>query len=204
MPRVQEKLPTSSTTKMTGEDSSLFLRLPAELRNTIYRMVLKSERTIFVGRKGLDEPSFLRVCKQIRREANAIFLAENKFVVLIGSYRAIECLKWDQKVKAARARGELNAETRYTTRWSPPAMVTRNWNHLLVWLRNYHDQKVSHHLRFPSSLSGMNSDARCELLILGGLFATAAILRGQPWQTVENILKEQHYILARHNPEWSD
>ncbi|GIZ46507.1 hypothetical protein CKM354_000963300 [Cercospora kikuchii] len=55
------------------------LNLPGEIRNTIYRYALIKTKPMKVTSKGPGEPSLLRVCNRIRREARSIYYAENEF-----------------------------------------------------------------------------------------------------------------------------
>ena len=63
-----------------------FLRLPAELRNKIYSLVLTTERPILVSTprrfKAKSMLALLSVCKQIRDEAREMFYAGNEFIFL--------------------------------------------------------------------------------------------------------------------------
>lgn len=61
-------------------DSSPLLRLPAELRNRIYELVLVSpEPATIAGRKNYfsSSPQILRTCRQINNEATAILYSDN-------------------------------------------------------------------------------------------------------------------------------
>ncbi|KAK3707637.1 hypothetical protein LTR37_011985 [Vermiconidia calcicola] len=64
----------------TPQISALVNKLPAELRNHIYRLVLVRSQKI--GRTYcalLSEPALLATCRQIRTEALAIYYSENVF-----------------------------------------------------------------------------------------------------------------------------
>lgn len=60
-----------------------FFRLPAELRNEIYSLVLKAETPLFVSTpryfKVKPMLRLLSVCRQIRSEAGGIFYSDNRF-----------------------------------------------------------------------------------------------------------------------------
>ncbi len=57
-----------------------FLRLPPELRNKVYRLLLVSDKTFTVGlRFGSFDTSLLTVNRQIHQEASGIFYEENTF-----------------------------------------------------------------------------------------------------------------------------
>ncbi|CAK4031010.1 Hypothetical predicted protein [Lecanosticta acicola] len=84
-----------------NSESSSFLRLPAELRNSIYELVLPQNRTLrvnrhtktnnvgrivadwhrsFLDRQSL-QPALLYVCRQTRRETTPMFYLHNSFDV---------------------------------------------------------------------------------------------------------------------------
>ncbi|KAK3704631.1 hypothetical protein LTR37_013730 [Vermiconidia calcicola] len=59
------------------EQSSPFFKLASEIRNDVYRLCLTSELPVDVAKGMVDRTILLRVCKQIRREAESIFYGEN-------------------------------------------------------------------------------------------------------------------------------
>ncbi|KAK3686935.1 hypothetical protein LTR37_019333 [Vermiconidia calcicola] len=60
-------------------EDSHFSRLSPELRNAIYNLALFERRPVAVSKNFSVEPPLLRVCKQIRQEAELIFYAINDF-----------------------------------------------------------------------------------------------------------------------------
>ncbi|KAK3701623.1 hypothetical protein LTR37_015374 [Vermiconidia calcicola] len=56
-----------------------FFKLPAELRNNIYELVLRNRYAIHVE-KGLSLPPLLATCSEIRDEASSIWYRDNKFI----------------------------------------------------------------------------------------------------------------------------
>ena len=55
-------------------------KLPAELRNEIYRLVLVDDEPLDIERNAIAErTALLKACRQTREEASEIFYAENKF-----------------------------------------------------------------------------------------------------------------------------
>jgi hypothetical protein len=77
----------SATTPPTEKDSDLgptFSKLPAELRNAVYRYVLTSSGDVELDLKVISKlTNLFRTCKQIRSEATKIFWAENTFTVFL-------------------------------------------------------------------------------------------------------------------------
>lgn len=71
--------------RTTIMDSSPLAKLPAELRNNIYRLVLVDESSLKVdGKSVVERSALLRACVQIRDEAQSIFY-ENTFHVTCGA-----------------------------------------------------------------------------------------------------------------------
>ncbi len=76
-----------NTVELTAQGSeplrrTTLLTLPPELRNLIYELALLQEDPIQISTSNISErTAFLRACKQIRREARAIFYA-NAFRIL--------------------------------------------------------------------------------------------------------------------------
>lgn len=66
-------------------EDSIFLKIiPPELRNEIYALVLTQNDDIIIPTTGnLDEPALLRVCKQIRSEATALYYESNNFRAMV-------------------------------------------------------------------------------------------------------------------------
>lgn len=64
------------------------MALPAELRNTIYRLALCQQETVAIQPEQHREPSLLQVSKQIRAETVPIFYLENSFSVQVRDYES--------------------------------------------------------------------------------------------------------------------
>lgn len=74
-------------------DDSPLARLPAELRNTIYELVLSSgDRTIIHGIRGRvwKPPALLHTSRQIRNEASGIYISATTFSVSSDHFSYIE------------------------------------------------------------------------------------------------------------------
>lgn len=85
------------TAKSTADPSSAFLdKLPPEIRNTIYRLVLVDPNYPLVLTK-FDfsaRKTLIDTCKQIRSEAKDIILAENTFAVVYGKGDGYVAARW--------------------------------------------------------------------------------------------------------------
>lgn len=73
----------------------IFLTLPAELRNSIYELVIISPDELVITKEGnLATPPLLQVCKQIRCEALTMYYAENCFRALVDDHDACGLEAW--------------------------------------------------------------------------------------------------------------
>lgn len=63
---------------------NLLLKLPSELRNQIYELVLPQSTVVTIA-KGANtkEPPLLQTCKQIRQESSSTYYANNEIHVVI-------------------------------------------------------------------------------------------------------------------------
>ena len=86
---------------ISQRDSALS-RLPAELRNQIYRYVLVSPDPITIPQNGrLPTPGLLLACRQIRRETAEIYWAENVFYAVVTDSMPIGPVIWLEKHEGA-------------------------------------------------------------------------------------------------------
>ncbi|USW58685.1 hypothetical protein Slin15195_G120040 [Septoria linicola] len=110
---------------------SLFLELPTELRNDIYRLVLvrpKHKRDVVTTIDTIPkEPALLLTCRQIRGEALGIYFRENKFTFRIRDCDAEVYLKW-----CVRSKHHLAAAIEFVCEGSP------NWRNFKIRLRAHH------------------------------------------------------------------
>lgn len=89
------------------QDSPLTRKLPAELRNRIYRLVLVQPYGIDVSRiRAPNEPALLATCSQVREEALAVYYSENIFYEFVWSWcqRFNEDSNWLESIGVMRAK----------------------------------------------------------------------------------------------------
>ena len=189
----------SATATSTAEEPSPLLRLPGELRNNIYRLVVVSSDDITVGVTGFTEPPILTVSKQVRREASAILYAENNFIVESNDYDITPYNKWIEKLAAARLRHEI-------IHWSGLVngsftdTTVPNWANLLGWIEGYHAGSIAVEMKKPSRIASSS----LEFLIMGGMFVVAGGMKCQPWHEVDRVLQEHRLILAAVDSRWNN
>lgn len=74
---------------------SRLTKLPAELRNQVYRYVVVSEEAINITRPPIRaHTALLQVCKQMRTEATKMFYSENTFRVPEGHVKSVDLTSW--------------------------------------------------------------------------------------------------------------
>lgn len=147
--------PTSSQTSTptsTSQPQCLFLqKLPAELRNEIYRLVLvensddhpvQNLSRLYDNASPTLDPPLLKTCRQIREETSTIFWQENMFFIEILNCDVSGLIRWlnmAQSHKNAPLTILLRFKTHYANllgsgrsgRWANP------WDNLLLWVQAY-------------------------------------------------------------------
>ena len=156
----------NSAIEVTGQSAPL-LNIPAELRNTIWRMVFL-EPLIRVRQGAHTQPGLLRVCRQTRQEGEAIYKCENKFKVAI----------WDLKFAPQRSH--------WVWTMVPEDNVTmgikgrHSWQNFKVWLQLYSEGKAI----------GVKPGNSSPGLDVSKFFEIIDLLKDLPWATVELVLEK--------------
>lgn len=151
------------------EEQSPLLRLPAELRDEIYRLatplVYASNATWNRGiqlfttdRPPPLEPGLLRVNLQVREEASAVYYKKNKFIFEIENLNATHYIKWCRVYPRRRLKANVGFTFKYERLlMNPEAYRTRNaghgsqelhmpkdrhlWPNLVYWLERYYHRQ---------------------------------------------------------------
>jgi hypothetical protein len=148
-----------------------FFRLPAELRNRIYREALLSPEPVREG----QEPALLQISQQIRHEASGIWYGENQFIFTIWHCRATHLRAFTARLRAADiARPRVSIATREP-----------DWQGLLKWCRSvWADELLSLGEEAPSSLYG-------HAVVIAKAHAIAREYRdaGRSWAECEEALE---------------
>ncbi|KXT01876.1 hypothetical protein AC578_2158 [Pseudocercospora eumusae] len=138
-------LPTKQSTIKT--QASRLLRLPAELRNNIYRYALISKSGIVIkdaAGEVHNPPALLRVCRQINKEAESIFWAENSFRLSLryddwqATLRTLEAMAGSNLQKIPSIECELVPddlqkhcmEELVGVNGTPYDVIVRDWDHV--------------------------------------------------------------------------
>ncbi|KAK3680221.1 hypothetical protein LTR78_000599 [Recurvomyces mirabilis] len=107
-------------------------KLPAELRNIIYRHVLVSGEEIKLKPKGPGEPALLRVCRGVRKEARSIYYTENKFRLSITAFNGVAFTHFARQYRIYRhLRPQGNSNITFLIDNDP------HWENLVAWVKDY-------------------------------------------------------------------
>ncbi|KAF2161600.1 hypothetical protein M409DRAFT_69686 [Zasmidium cellare ATCC 36951] len=179
-------------------DKCRLFKLPPELRNRIYRYVLATsddKNPISVTNSGYERPHLLATCKTIRSEALGIHCVENTFLIHIVAFDSTPLYQWWSMMR--RLGYGLSAITfKVRADWS-----TASWPNLRLWLRRVHRREVHGKPARPAALL-QKGDTRAIKFAVGGLFAVAKELRGQPWAVAEAVLAQLRPSLIVLDGAW--
>lgn len=128
----QQQQPRTTPTK------SRLLTLPPELRNKIYALALTKPYTIDIT-KDLLIPGLLQTNRQLRHEALALWLEDNRFRLTVQRFDARLCAPWNTLV--ARMVASLPGGRVPFPRVRVVVEDSHNWKNLLDWCREVHKRE---------------------------------------------------------------
>lgn len=201
----QTAIEPNNTTNSTA--SSSLMKLPAELRNTIYEYALRTDDgTIEISEQtGIPEPALLLTNKFIRGESLSIFYSQNIVSLLIESYSPSVPLLVHKKQEAVLSKYKYKITTSCVTLNGPA-----NWHNLMAWLRHFHeaDGPVAFITLAPLLNTGKHEpgakEADKESTVLAGLFEMVSYMDDVHWDRVEETLGMMRYALAAFDWDWDD
>ncbi|KAK3653160.1 hypothetical protein LTR56_004696 [Elasticomyces elasticus] len=162
-------------------EHSPLARLPGEMRNRIYRLVLISNSNIRINHTGPSHPPLLLTCRAIRAESFVIYWKENQFVVPIPNYDSDLCIRWHTWRCYLESTYRLSVDSRGVDCCPDDLDAALNgdsWNNLIEWLERYHNQATGRSIPSkPRKVTGgrRKKDPRpADQLIVGCMFATSA------------------------------
>jgi hypothetical protein len=178
----------------TTSQTSPLLKLPAELRNEIYQLVLVEPypHVVTITATGIEEPSILHTCKEVRGEAIQVYYGQNQFEHTVLNQDSDPVAKWDNKVTSLKAA--------YGIRPKLSCQVADHANrpNLVKWLRRYHQGPFLRRSRPSQTLVGLLT----EKAIIETMFHLVRGLRILPWEQVEALLEEHCVLLESMNAGW--
>ncbi|SMR62427.1 unnamed protein product [Zymoseptoria tritici ST99CH_1E4] len=185
----QDQISSDSSSGRTTTDSRL-LALPPELRNQIFRDVVKYDyKHIIVTPQGYDRPPLLETCKMIRKDALKLFYYTNEFYGYIFEYDYTPIAKFF----ALREANNIRTYVYFTLE----LQGVPNWNNLVDWVKREHGAKFSPIKGIPER---EGNEVR---IILRGFFAMAIAMRGQEWEEVEARLHAARPALIALDRNWA-
>ena len=165
---------------------SMFLSLPAELRNKIYKEALVETDAIKVSESTIPpEPGLLRVNRQIREEAQDIYYNDNLFRFPIADYDTTMLVRW---LGSSEARAACTWETRYDGR--------NDWANLHAWIKATYDGKTN------SAYPTRSLDGKPRIGV--GVFSIVMRMKDNevPWETVDQYLNDIRQLISVKDPAW--
>ena len=179
--------------------ASPLLRLPPELRNKIYQLVIVKHESIHIDKTTFNnhQPSLLRTCCAIRNEAVKIFYAESQFSITVEDWDASLLQRLDELLKTHGV--QYSSDCALNTHGDP------SWRNLLQWLEHYYADGGSS-LRQPVMGEDMQYPtevAKMEVKIIGAAFSIVKKCRGMPWKDVLRLVETQHIILEYVDKRWA-
>jgi hypothetical protein len=167
------------------------LELPGELRNRIYQLCLVSN-PIIINSTTFPEPSLLKTCKQVRKEASTIFYGENQFQAWTRDFDFSPAMVMLGKTPSFKDIGRMPLQLRILIRGRP------NWCNLEVWLRRRHTTEPG--VLPPPSL---NPEVPSLELIRAIDFQVAA-LDDMPWESAQALIQPLRRTLMAFDHRWAD
>lgn len=177
-----------ATSTTQSDDRSPLLRLPAELRNDIYRFALVASGDIIIkaGLTPPPEPGLLATCRKIRSEALSIYYEENRFSFGIRDVDATMMLRF--KCRVPKAIGGIVCVGR------------PNWINLKAWLEtSFHTGLGMVGRRQSHQPAASPKEAMMEMC-----FEVMDRLKkeGLSWEKIENVLEDLHTGMTAVDPAW--
>lgn len=194
-------------TQPLGADRPL-LRLPAELRNEIYRLVLCKNDSIVVSSTGYEREGLLSVCKKVRQEALKIYYYENTFHIEVHKWNSDNWLAFERVtkqlgIKRSRKKQGSLGEGEQLDKLTVDIWFTSkepSWKNLLKWMRRVHAGRLPGPTKPPQG----DTPIPRSLTMIGFeiMIFTARKLTKQPWSSVRLILDCHRAILGHDDSRW--
>lgn len=175
--------------------SPLF-RLSAELRNTIYRLVLVEdcdswgcEQPVVIDKdSGIPEPALLLSNKIIRSEALGIFYHENDFDCQVRNFHPAPVLLLQSKLKMPFSKHpmlisitSIHRDVSYGT-----------WDNLVSWLHLCHKRQCPSFFHGTDCISEYGRDAQAEMSVLLGLFEVVERCPEMPSEMLDRVIASMY------------
>lgn len=187
-----------SRRKRKIKQQSPFFRLPAELRNIIYRLVLVQPNEHgfqIAGTETLpDQPALLQTCRQIRNDAREMYFQQNEFIFNIVDFDAGPFIKWCRVSDAHRT-----ACAWMSINGAP------NWSNLKAWVEHYYFGRVfgfTGEVDWPSLSLTTSAAFRVFEVATTEMARLPGQISLQDWSELEITLEHLHKMMATFDPRW--
>jgi hypothetical protein len=180
------------------------LRLPSEIRLTIYEYALQGDKGEYQVTEavGIPEPPLLKTCKTIRDEAISTFYSLNALDILVQSYSPGLPMLAARKIVALSDQYDITIKPGHLVISGRP-----KWANLVHWLRLYHGPAFTcvgfswdpgYGERFDPDFPRSYK----EKMFMIGLFEMMIDMRDSDWEDVENILVLMRSALTMFDWRW--
>jgi len=179
--------------------TSLFLALPAELRNQIYREALVTDMPLSIDAQqptSIVEPALMRINRQVRRETLPIYYGENPFYLMVHDLNARVLLPFTRRLITYRLPTErlFNRTTLFLT----GTMTT--WNSLKAWLQILHGGEA---IPYPEDVGMSTLPVGDPMRVVLQAEEMMARLYYDEWEKVEDALEILRTVAAGYDQAWA-
>ncbi|KAH9808842.1 hypothetical protein Tdes44962_MAKER06261 [Teratosphaeria destructans] len=184
--------------KSAHQTCYLLRRLPAELRNSIYRLVIRQkDEDIKVNSNGYPRPAILNTCHQARNETLAMFYDEHIFHLSSRDYDATIAFQFFMRLHSGLHRTPRVLRS-CRERQQP------NWTNLLQALEWTHQGVCGVSFEHPAAfVKEKMHRTQLDQVVVSGMFMTGKKLRSVPWEEVKQIFVGQRAVLEVLHPRWA-
>lgn len=174
---------------------SVIFKLPAEVRNMIYREVVTSptDGTRVDIDHGIPEPGLLLTCKRIRQESLPLYYTINNFRLWDTKYNSTPYIYIRLKSIALGRQYRLALTARNMLARHP------NWSNLIIWLQRYHQGSVN----WKFVLRKADAYRSVAHAVVCTMFATVRLMKNRPWSVVAELMEAHHQVLLGLDPRWA-
>jgi len=174
---------------------SPLMKLPAELREHIYRYTIVSDSPIVTDPHDtatIKQPNLLLTCRQIRSETLPIYYRENTFDIPINNMDGAGMIPFLCLL------AKHNTAEEITHRAAILLGPGIHWENLKEWLKATYERRIAVTLRAP--LADLPSG--CPLHLVLRAHSMIVLMAEQPWEVVEEALKLLRGVASGYDSAW--
>lgn len=195
------------------------LRLPAEVRDEIYRhstpLAPNKWALIITSTTRPTEPPLLLVNRQIRAEASAVYYKHNKFIFSIQNLDAGHYISWCQALPSRRLTANvvfhltyerlLSEPERFRDARSEPGQKVflpkdrQLWPNVMFWLERYYRRECLGLPKIEKEYASAYSDIAAVLFEMVGRLGK---VEDMSWESARDVLEPMQKALAIADSAW--